>query len=99
MCLVQGPGVGKMGEIEGEGERHICKTTWILPAEQKKKVSPFLNQPILLSEVSQTEKDKYHMAQLICAVLKRKDTNELIYKTEIHRHRKQTYGYQLFFSC
>ena len=22
------------------------------------------------------------------------DTNELIYKTEIYRHRKQTYGYQ-----
>ena len=22
------------------------------------------------------------------------DTNELIYKTETHRHRKQTYGYQ-----
>ena len=22
------------------------------------------------------------------------DTNELIYETETHRHRKQTYGYQ-----
>ena len=27
--------------------------------------------------------------------LKKNDTNEVIYKTEIdHRHRKQTYGYQ-----
>ena len=25
---------------------------------------------------------------------KKKDTNELIYKTETQRHRKQTYGYQ-----
>ena len=36
---------------------------------------------IILSEVSQTEKDKYHMISLICRIFK-KDTNELIYKTE-----------------
>ena len=53
---------------------------------------------IILSEVSQTEKDKYHMISLICGILKKKkDTNELISKTErdsqTHRHRKQTSGY------
>ena len=36
---------------------------------------------IILSEVSQTEKDKYHMVSLTCGILKN-DTNELIYKTE-----------------
>ena len=37
---------------------------------------------IILSEVSHTEIDKYHMILLICGILKT-DTNELIYKTEI----------------
>ena len=37
---------------------------------------------IILSEVSQAEKDKYHMISLINGILKN-DTNELIYKTEI----------------
>ena len=40
---------------------------------------------IILSEVSQTEKDKYHMIcffSLICEILKN-DINEHIYKTEI----------------
>ena len=32
---------------------------------------------MILSEVSKTEKDKYHMILLICGILK-KDTNELI---------------------
>ena len=34
---------------------------------------------IILSEVSQTEKDKYRIISLICGILKN-DTNELIYK-------------------
>ena len=34
---------------------------------------------IILSEISPTEKDKYHMISLICGLKK----NELIYKTEI----------------
>ena len=36
---------------------------------------------IMLSEVSQTEKEKYHITSLICT-LKRNHTNELLYKTE-----------------
>ena len=36
----------------------------------------------ILSEVSQREKDKYHMISHICRILKN-DTNELIYKVEI----------------
>ena len=38
---------------------------------------------IVLSEVSQTEKDKYHMISLLCGILKKNNTNELIYKIEI----------------
>ena len=39
-------------------------------------------ETIILNEVSQTEKDKYHIL-LICGI-KKKDTNELIYKTEVY---------------
>ena len=44
---------------------------------------------IILSEVSQTEKDKYHMISLICRIYKN-DTNELIYKTEIDSQTQAT---------
>ena len=37
---------------------------------------------IVLSEVSQTEKDKYFMIWLICGVFKKNDMNEFIYKIE-----------------
>ena len=37
---------------------------------------------IVLSEVSQTEKGRYHMISLISGSWKKKDTNELIYKAE-----------------
>ena len=46
---------------------------------------------VILSEVSQTEKDKYHMTSLICGMLKKKGTMSLFAKQS---HRKQTYGYQ-----
>ena len=42
---------------------------------------------IILSEVSQAETDKYHISRM-CNL--KNDTNELIYKTETDRHRKQT---------
>ena len=38
---------------------------------------------IILREVNQTEKDKYHMISLICGIQMKNDTNELTYKTEI----------------
>ena len=40
-----------------------------------------LEDIIILSEVSQIEKDKYHMILLICRILK-SYTNEFIYRTE-----------------
>ena len=55
-------------------------------AIKKNEIMPFAAtlmdlEIIILSEESQTEKDKYLMISLICGILKN-DTNELIYKTE-----------------
>ena len=49
---------------------------------------------IILSELSETEKNKYHIISLICGILKN-DINELIYKTEIE---SQTYKTNLWLS-
>ena len=45
---------------------------------------------IILSEVSQTEKNKYHMISLICGIYEKNDTNELIYKTETDPQTQKT---------
>ena len=47
-------------------------------------------QIIILSKVSQTEKDKYHMISHVWNL--KYDTNEPIYETENQRHREQTGG-------
>ena len=44
---------------------------------------------IILSELSQIEKDKYHTISLICGIFK-KDTNVLSYKTEIDSQTQKT---------
>ena len=41
---------------------------------------------IILSEASQTEKDKYHMISI--------QMNLFMKQKQTHRHRKQPYGYQ-----
>ena len=47
---------------------------------------------VMLSKVSQTDKDKYLVISLICGTLK-KNTNELnIKQKQTYRHRKQTYS-------
>ena len=46
----------------------------------------------ILSEVSQKEKDKYHMMPLICGIQK-DDINNLFTK-QTHRHREQICGSQ-----
>ena len=55
-------------------------------AIKKNEIMPFAAtwmdlEIIILSEVSRTAKDKYHLISLICRIFKN-DTNELIYKTE-----------------
>ena len=49
---------------------------------------------IMLSEISQTEKDNYHVISFICGILKKIIQRNLFieYKSTC-RHRKQTYGY------
>ena len=56
-------------------------------AIKKNKIMPFAVtwmdlEIVILSEVSQTEKDKYHMILFRCGILKN-GANELINKTEI----------------
>ena len=63
-------------------------------AIKKNEIMPFAStwmdlEIIILSEVSQTEKDKYHMISFICGILK-KDTNELIYKIETDSKTSKT---------
>ena len=48
---------------------------------------------IFLSEVSQTEKGKYHMRLLVHGIYKN-DTKELTKQKQTQRFLKQTYGYQ-----
>ena len=73
-------------------EEWIKKVWYIYTMEyysaiKKNKIMPFAAtwidlEIIILSEISQTQKDIYHMILLIFGVYK-KSTNELIYKTEI----------------
>ena len=41
-------------------------------------------------EVSQTQKDKYHMISHICQILKEGDSSKLIYKTEVEAQMWKT---------
>ena len=63
------------------------KLNGILLSHKKNEIMPFAAtwmelEIIILSEVSQTEKGKYHIISLICGIYKN-DTNELIYRTEV----------------
>ena len=49
---------------------------------------------IILSEVSQTEKDKYYIILLLCGILKMIKMNLSTKEKQTHRLRKQIYGYQ-----
>ena len=40
----------------------------ILLSHKKTEIMPFATEIIILSEVSQTVKDKYHMISLICGI-------------------------------
>ena len=60
-------------------------------AIKKNEIMPFAAtwkdlEMILLSEVSQTEEDKYHIISLTYMWNLKYDTNELIYKTETDSH-------------
>ena len=62
-------------------------------AIKKNEILPFaaawMNlEGIMLSEISQTEKDKYCMISLICEIVNKTK------KKRTHRYREQTSGYQ-----
>ena len=73
--------------MDEEDVEHIC-TMEYYSSVKKNEIMPFaatwMNlENIILSEVSQAEKDKYHMIPLICRIFK-KDTKELICRTETY---------------
>ena len=49
---------------------------------------------IILSEVCQTEKGKYHMISLTCGVSNMTQMNLPVKQKRTHRHREQTCGCQ-----
>ena len=51
----------------------------------------WMDLTIILSEVSQTDKDKY---DIIYIWNLKNSTNELTKQKQTHRHRRQTYSYQ-----
>ena len=69
-------------------------------AIKKKEVMPFAATwmdlgSIILSEVSQAEKEKCHMISLICEIQNEIiQLNLLTKQKETHRLREQTYGFQ-----
>ena len=61
---------------------------------KKKEIVPLaatqmVLERVILSEVSQTEKEEYHMTSLICGIW-----NELTKQKETHKLRKWTYDCQ-----
>ena len=68
-------------------------------AIKKNEIMPFAAtwmqlEIIILSEVSQKEKDKYHMIPLICGILNMTQMNLSMKQKQNHKHREQTGGYQ-----
>ena len=49
---------------------------------------------IILSEISQKEKDKYHMISLICGIQNMTQMNITMKQKQTHGHREQTCGGQ-----
>ena len=49
---------------------------------------------IIICEVSQNEKDKYHMISLICGIQNTTQMNLSMKQKQTHRHRRQTFHYQ-----
>ena len=48
---------------------------------------------IILSEINQTEKNKYHMISLICGIQNITQMNLFMKQEQTQRHREQTCGF------
>ena len=71
----------------------------ILVSHEKNEILPFAAtqmdlEIVILSEVSQTQKDKYHMIIAYMWNLRNLQMNLFTKLKQTHRYRKQTYGYQ-----
>ena len=69
------------------------------PAIKRNKIMPFAAtwmqlEIIILSEVSQKEKDKYHRISLICGIQNTTPVNISMKQKQTHRYREQTCGFQ-----
>ena len=67
----------------------------ILLSHKKDKIMPFAAtwmdlEIIILSEVNQKEKDKYHMISLICGIYNTTQINIPTKQKQTSRHREQT---------
>ena len=78
----------------------VCIYSGIILSHKNKEILPFPAtwlklDIIILNEVSQKEKVRYHMISLICEILKKRILMNLFTKQkQTHRHRKQIYGYK-----
>ena len=70
------------GGMQSEEEATTFAATW-MPLEM-----------IILSEISQKEKDKYHMMSLICGLYNMAQMNLSTKRKQTRRHKEQTCGYQ-----
>ena len=64
-------------------------------AIKKNKILPFATmwmdlEIIILSEVSQKEKDKYHVISLTCGIQNMTQMNQSTKQKQTHRHREET---------
>ena len=93
------------GSIPGLGTKILRATQCSQKKERKKEKKSILIkfliknfridlEIIILSEVSQTEKEKYHMISLTCRIENMIQMNIFTKQKHTHRLRKQTYGYQ-----
>ena len=77
--------------------RYVYKMEYY-SAIKKNEILPFAAkwmdlEGIMLSEISQTEKDKYCLISLICGILKIQKLENITKKDQTHRSREQTSGY------
>ena len=86
--------------IDRRMDKEVVVNTHNGLSHKKNKITPSAAtwmdlEMIILSDVSQKEKDEYHMMLLICGISKTLKMNLLTKQKWTHRCRKQTYGYQM----
>ena len=80
--------IGKKKKKERKKKTHVHKKNEIMSF-----AVTWMDQDIvILSEIRQTEKDRYYMITLICVILKN-DANLSTKQKYSYRCKKQTYGY------